>query len=282
MLNVTRQQRLTDLRARIATIEKRPLLAEGAALLGGKGEQDEKTDWQALLKAPAGLLQEIYAEGPRNGGAAFGFALGLARQLITPARPAILFLQLTHEAQEMGLPYALGLKTFGIDPAQLILGRLASPAELLWAVEEAIACQAVAAVIAEIAGESRTLDFTVSRRLSLRAASGGTSVFMLRYGRDREASAARLRWLVAPSASQAPVFDNTAPGEPRWRVILEKGRLGQGLAETGLELLVDWTGNGFVPAFAAGERDSVGQTQLRPAPYGASPAALGDRLSKAS
>src|SRR5882757_803796 len=109
MLNVVRLQRLADLRARIATTEKRPLLAEGAVLLGDKGKQDGEKDWQALLKAPAGLLQEIYADEERNSTAAFGFALGLARQLITPARPVVLFLQLAHEAQETGLPYGPGL-----------------------------------------------------------------------------------------------------------------------------------------------------------------------------
>ena len=94
MRNVARQQRLADLRARIAVLEKRPLLPEGAALLGGKGEQDaarggDRKELAALLGAPAGLLHEIHAEGQRDSGAAFGFALGLACQLLTPARPAI-------------------------------------------------------------------------------------------------------------------------------------------------------------------------------------------------
>ncbi len=93
MQTVARQQRLTNLREQIAAIEKRPLLAEGAALLSK--EEGEGSDWQTLLKAPAGLLQEIYADDLRDSTASFGFALGLARQLITEARPTVLFLQLT-------------------------------------------------------------------------------------------------------------------------------------------------------------------------------------------
>ena len=186
----------------------------------------------------------------------------------------ILFLQLIHEAQETGLPYALGLKTFGIDPAQLIMGRLASPAELLWAVEEAIACQAVAAVIAEIAGESRAVDFTVSRRLSLRAATGGTSVFMLRYGREREASAARLRWSVGPSVSGTVMFDARMPGLPRWQISLEKGWLKA--TQTSEIMMLDWTENGFQRADSAARKGlfktSISRSQ---------PAALGYRLSQA-
>ncbi|MEO8884251.1 MAG: hypothetical protein ABI377_12695 [Devosia sp.] len=278
MLNVARQQRLADLRERIATIEKRPLLADGAALLS-EGE-DRRSDWQALLKAPAGLLQEIYADEERNSTAAFGFALGLARQLITPARPAILFLQLTHEAQETGLPYGPGLKHFGFDPERLIIGRMATPAELLWAVEEAIACRAVAAVVAEVLGAPKVFDFTASRRLSLRAASGGASVFMLRYGVEREATAARLRWRIAPAVSRPPPFDDQAPGNPRWQVTIEKGRVRQGLVGMGLELLVDWTRDGFVPA-VGGERESAGGVRAYPAPYGAPSEAVGDRLSQA-
>jgi protein ImuA len=282
MRNVARQQRLADLRARIAVLEKRPLLPEGAALLGGKGEQDaarggDRKELAALLGAPAGLLHEIHAEGQRDSGAAFGFALGLACQLLTPARPAILFLQLVHEGQEIGLPYGVGLKSFGIDPARLVLGRLATLTELLWAVEEAIACRAVAAVVVEVAGAPRGLDFTASRRLSLRAASGGASVFLLRYGQEREASAARLRWRVAPAASQAFPFDGTAPGEARWRVVLEKGRLEEGLAETA-EFLVDWTKHGFAPATAAGEGAGPRRAHSRPSPYGSASPALGDRL----
>lgn len=271
-----RQDRLAGLRERIAAIEKRPLLTEGTPLPGRTPDE-----WAALA-APAGLLQEIFADSQRDGTAALGFALGLARGLVTEERPAILFLQLAHEARETGLPYGPGLASFGLSPDRLILGQLASLEELLWAMEEAIACRAVAAVIAEVLGTPRQLDFTVSRRLSLRAASGGASILLLRYGAEREASAARLRWQVSPAPSEAPSFDDRAPGRPRWRAVLEKGQLRAGLMEAGLAFSLDWTENGFEPLF----RDPLGNPSrsdghLRPALPGAQPAALGDRLSQA-
>ena len=143
--------------------------------------------------------------------------------------------------------------------------------------EEAIACRAVAAIVADVANTPKILDFTASRRLSLRSASAGTSTFILRYGREREASAAKLRWRVDPQPSPAAPFDPRAPGEPRWRITLEKGRLAGGQTE----FLLDWTHNGFELA----EQSEMGGT-TRPlpapatAPSGAQPASLGHRLPK--
>jgi protein ImuA len=276
MHNVARQQQLAELRARIAGIDKRPLLTAPP----GAGDRSESSsaEWQALREAPAGLLHEVYADEQRQAGIALGFAFGMARQLITPARPALLLLQLRHEAQDTGLPYGPGFEGFGIATGQLVMGRMASLTELLWAAEEAIACRAIAGVVAEVLGAPKALDFTVSRRLSLRAASGGASVFLLRYGVERQATAAKLRWRVAPAMSQPPPFDARAPGPPRWRITLEKGRLGGTTAEAGGEVLVDWTEHGFAPA----DSSTGGRDVPRPAALGAAPAALGDRLSQAS
>lgn len=264
---------LAELREKIAAIEKRPLLAEGAALLprqGGAG-------WPRFL--PQGVVQEIFADEERDGGAALGFALGLAQGLLTDARKAVLFLQLRHASQELGLPYGPGLTGFGLGGGEVSLVRLTTLPEWLWAIDEALACRAVAAVLAEIQGAPKALDFTVSRRLSLRAANAGASVFLLRYGRSREASAARLRWRIGPAQSQPPPFDDRAPGAPRWQVVLEKGRLAPGQMEAGLELMLDWTENGFA-AVSAGTAGG-GQGGIRPAAPGPQPAALGHRLSQA-
>src|SRR5690606_34372292 len=137
----------------------------------------------------------------------------------------VIYLQLADEAQQLGLPYGPGLLSFGFDPAALVLVRAATMGELLWAAEEAIACRAVAAVVADIGGHPKLLDFTASRRLSLRAAATGGSIFMLRYGTGREASAAQLRWRLSPAPSALRRWDAKAPGAQRWRVDLEKGTL---------------------------------------------------------
>lgn len=272
---------LETLRAQIAALEKRPLLADGGAVLAERpGGGIAPADRLALLSPPAGLLHEVFADEQRLSGAALGFTLGLARGQLTRERQAILYLQLAGEAQELGLPYGLGLAAFGIAPEALVIGRIASLPELLWAMEEAIACRAVAAVIADLAGHPRALDFTASRRLSLRTAAAGASSFLIRYGRGREASAARLRWHVAPAPSSEQRFDPRAPGPPRYAIEMEKGRLGDSTSRAeGMRFLVDWTENGFVSVDPF-KRGGTSPRRTATAP-GAVPAALGDRLSQA-
>lgn len=227
-----RQQRLAALRDTIADIERKPALAEARAVV-------DKTD---QFPTPAGgLLQEMFTDDRRNAGALLGFALGQAKPLITHQRLAVVYLQLADDAQKLGLPYGPGLLSFGLDPDALVLVRVANMTELLWAVEEAIACRAVAAVVADIGSQSKLLDFTASRRLSLRAASTGGSIFMLRYGLTREASAAHLRWRLMPEHSAGQRYDPHAPGPPRWRAQLEKGTLIKQQAEW----LLGWTDHGF-------------------------------------
>lgn len=275
------EERLAALRASIATIERQQL-PDSATL--PMGEEGTGPPLLALTRPLPGILQEIYADGRTDGGAALGFALGLVRDLVSVTRPAVFFLQLTHEAQEAGLPYALGLAGFGLTSERLILGRLGHPKELLWAVEEAVACRAVAAVIAEISDDMKALDFTASRRLSLRAAAGGAAVLLLRYGRERTLSAARLRWHITPAPSQAPPFDGNAPGDPRWRAVLERSGLPQSVLRGGEEILLDWTEDGFIPANGRdpARRGAMGNAGSlpRPAPSGAPSTLLGDRLSQ--
>jgi protein ImuA len=118
--------------------------------------------------------------------------------------------------------------------------------------------------------------------MSLRTAASGASVFLVRYARDREASAAKFRWKIIPELSRSPPFDERAPGPPRWRVVLEKGSLGKRrkAAPDGEEYLVDWSENGFVLADIE-SRNGVAAVPRRPALSHAASAALGDRLSEA-
>ncbi len=261
---------LAALRLKIAALETRPILA---------GTMAAPQAAQGLLPMPAGTLTEVFADQPRDAGAALGFALGLARRLLAPRRPALLILQLMGEAQEMGVPYGAGLSHFGLDPDRVVLARPATIIELLWALEEAMACRAVGAVVADIGTTHKALDFTASRRLSLRAAGAGTSAFLVRYGREREASAAKYRWRVVPETSGPKPFDPRAPGPPRWQAVLEKGRLRpEGpLSAAGEDYVLEWTRDGFAVA-------DIGAEPLdgRPALPRPQPAALGDGLSQAS
>lgn len=269
---------LEALRLRIAAIETRPVLAGTALSQAGTA--------QGVLPLPAGVLTEVFADEQRDSGAALGFSLGLARGLLSGRRSALIVLQLADEAQEMGVAYGSGLSHFGLDPERVVLARPKTIIELLWAMEEAIACRSVAAVIADIGSRHKALDFTASRRLSLRSASAGASVFLVRYLREREASAAKYRWRVTPAPSGAVPFDARAPGPPRWQARLEKGRLRpeQAAAADGENYLLDWTDDGFVLAHPPQPIQGFGRNAAdgRPALFRPQPAELGDGLSQAS
>lgn len=243
MQTQNRQRRLAALRDVIADIERKPVLAEMRARARADGSG-------AFPSLSGGLVQEVFTEAVRNGGASLGFALGQAKTLLTPRRLAVLYLQLDSDAQCFGLPYGPGLSCFGFDPAHLVMVRAKTMKDLLWVAEESLNCRAVAGIVADIGGVPETLDFTASRRLSLRAAESGTSLFLLRYGQERQASAAHLRWQLAPCHSGPRPFDMRAPGAARWELTLEKGAA---LAPD-TRFLLEWTENGFatIPAGSGG------------------------------
>jgi protein ImuA len=261
---------LDTLRLKIAALETHPAFAGADAVLPA-----------GLLATPRGAVHEVFADSLVDAGSALGFALAQAAGFVSPARPGLLILQLVAETQETGLPYGLGLATFGLEPDAVVLIRAETMPALLWAVEEAIACRAVGAVVADIAYPHKALDFTASRRLALRAAAAEAAVFLVRYARDREASAARYRWQVTPAPIRPPPFDSRAPGLPRWQVRLEKGSLGKSRkgAAAAQTFLVDWTQDGFAAA-QIGDRDDAHAAGAA-APAGAAPAPLGHRLSQA-
>lgn len=262
-----RQQRLSALRDIIADIERKPALAEARQSV----VTAERDSFPSL--AP-GLFQEVFTDSARNGGASFGFALSQSKTLLTPRRPVIVYLQLFSDSQFFGLPYGPGLVAEDFDPACLIMVRPRTMAELLWVAEEALSCRAVAGIVADIGGAPKLLDFTASRRLAMRAAENGTSLFLLRYGTAREASAAHLRWHLTPLRSARQDFDPGAPGAARWRLALERGTT---MKRPGAWFL-EWTKNGFA-TLPAGPH---GAPRFAPEPAfpGALPAALADRLSQ--
>jgi len=263
MQGLSKQRALESLRARIENIEKRPPLA-------GIVRVDAVETHFAL---PAGMLHEIFTDTQRHAAASLGFALGAVRSMLTAERPVLLYLQLRNETQEAGLPYGAGLASFGLDPEAVILIRPETVMELLWAAEEALACTAVAAVIADIGSDPKALDFTASRRLGMRATENKTTFLLLRYGLGRTASAARLRWHLMPALSAMVPFDPREPGESRWHLTLEKG-LRQGKPNG--EWVLSWTKNGFALMDGPDTDRAAGAAALPRIV----PAALGDRLFK--
>jgi protein ImuA len=95
--------------------------------------------------------------------------------------------------------------------------------DVLWAMEEALQCKGLAAVV----GECRDIDITASRRLQLAVEQSRVTGFILRHQlRHNNPIACVARWKVTPLPS---VLEEGLPGVgfPRWEVELLKVRNGQ-------------------------------------------------------
>ena len=105
---------------------------------------------------------------------------------------------------ESGAPYGPGLDAFGLAPERLLTVSVAHRRDLMWAMEEALRCRAVGAVIGEL--RHGALDPVAVRRLSLAAAESGALALLLRGAPPRDASTAATRWIVG-AAPPRPRFD---------------------------------------------------------------------------
>ncbi len=143
-----------------------------------------------------GALHEIAAPSEAHLAAATGFALGLA----ACGQARVFWIAEDMALAESGAPYGPGLDAFGLAPERLLTVSVAHVRDLLWAMEEALRCRAISAVIGELRhGE---IDMVTLRRLSLAAAESGALALLLRAAPADEASTAATRWIVgaAPNA----------------------------------------------------------------------------------
>ena len=162
---------------------------------------------------PSPTLSELFAAHPRDGGWA-GFLLA---QLGT-GKP-LLWVQERMAILESGRIHPPGL------PSQNLIHVEARDArDALWAMEEGVRCAALSAVIGEIWGDPRMLDFTATRRLAVAAERSGTPCWLVRLGGIANLSGARMRWRIASAASLANDLDPKAPGLSAWDAELFRAR----------------------------------------------------------
>ena len=164
-------------------------------------------------------LHEIAASGERGIPTATQFALGLASR--APEPRAVVWIAEEMGLLENGAPYGPGLDDLGLPPERLVTIAAAKPRDVLWAMEEALRCRAVGAVIGEI--RNARLDLVASRRLSLAAGHRDACAFLLRTAPGTDASAAATRWTVVGARSLATA---AGPGPPRLSVELTRNRRG--------------------------------------------------------
>ena len=154
---------LEQLRQRLRALEK-PSLLEGDAGLLPFGLAADRHDLGGGLAR--GALHEIAAAGEAHLAAATGFVLGLAAQ----KRTRVCWIAEDMALAESGALYGGGLDLFGLAPERLLDRRRGAPRAIcLWAMEEALRCRAVGAVIGEL--RHGAIDAVAVRRLSLAAAA---------------------------------------------------------------------------------------------------------------
>ncbi|ARN80651.1 hypothetical protein [Methylocystis bryophila] len=253
------RERIAILRRRIAALE-----AHGGPLsdgLGASREEVKPASAQEFFEALPGVfveggLSEIVPARPRDAAAAAGFASVLALLAVAPRGACAVWIAEDMAAREIGLPYAKGLESLGLDPARLIVARTRDSRETLWTMEEALK-RRVGAVVAESWIAPRAYGLAASRRLSLAAQRGGGLglLLLLRAANQggRLASAARLRFEVAapPPPRAAPGGGLPLPGPLGWRLRLLKARVGLGALDASewQEILFDPDRGAFRHAF---------------------------------
>ena len=172
--------------------------------------------WRALRHEPAGWVMWIgrsvwaYPPALRGEGESCHLPFAICHlSLAQDARLAAARWQMANDKSQM--TNSLFARAAWIDPA--------TSDDRLWAIDQAVRCPAVTAVIADGAG----LNMAATRRLQLAAGAGNALVMLLRPESERaDLSAAAMRWLVSPSRSPNR--------NPRWNVELlrHKGHRLQG------------------------------------------------------
>jgi protein ImuA len=90
---------------------------------------------------------------------------------------------------------------------------------------DALACDAVGAVVLEALGETRQLDLVASRKLTLAAHTSGVTALLLRIAAKPQPSTAETRWIVR-AAHSPPAAGWSAWGTPHFDAELIRNRHG--------------------------------------------------------
>lgn len=219
-MSFARMDRLASLRKEVERLET------------GGGEQPVRraalghAEADAALRGglPCGAMHELFAADGLQAGAASGFALGLARRVTQGCR-FVLWIRQDFSAIESGELSMTGFAELGLDPRRLVAVHAPSAEMVLRIAAEAVACNGLGVVVAELFGETRAFDLAASRRLTLAAGSSGVTALMLRLGAVPQASTAETRWIVR-AAHSPPAAAWQAWGWPALDVELARNRHG--------------------------------------------------------
>lgn len=194
------------------------LVAGGGGRLGEKRSNfSELGEGWTLPQAPQPTLSELFAAHPRDGG-----WMGFLLAQIGAEKP-LLWVQERMAILESGRIHPPGFPSQNLIP-EIIHVEARDARDALWAMEEGLRCTALSAVIGEIWGDPKALDFTATRRLAVASERSGVAAFLIRLGGHANLSGARMRWRIASAPSLPNDLDPLAPGLPAWDAELFRAR----------------------------------------------------------
>jgi len=164
---------------------------------------------------PTGTIHEMLCSTPEHLAATGGFMGGLLSSLMQHGG-ACLWIGTSRKL------FPPSLMAFDVEPDRVIFIDLQREKDVLWATEEALKCEGLAAVVAEL----REISFAQSRRLQLAVENSKVTGFILRNDlRKLTATTCVARWQVTPLPSGV-ADDLPGVGFPRWQVDLLRVRNG--------------------------------------------------------
>src|ERR1700712_3428289 len=133
-----------------------PLEGLRISVAGKSGQTDLGPINQAFPQGtfPLGAIHEFISRGHESASATLGFISALISPLMKKGGSGIWI-------GPRGKIFPPALEQFGIEPSRIIFIDLQKEKDMLWAVEEALKCPGLTAVV----GEIPELSFTASRRL---------------------------------------------------------------------------------------------------------------------
>ena len=205
-----RMSTLATLRGDIARVETPGGASRSGHVALGHAEADA-----ALQGGLArGAMHEMFAEAGRQSAVATGFIAGLAGRIA--ARRPLLWVRQDFAEREAGALSMSGFAELGLNPRAVVSVRAPDSETALRTAADALACDALGAVVLELWGETRQLDLVASRKLTLVAQASGVTALLLRIAATPSPSTAETRWIVRGAHSPptapwqawgAPVFD---------------------------------------------------------------------------
>ena len=165
---------------------------------------------------PLGAVHELISEGKEAASSTAGFTSRILSGLMKNGGATVWI-------GKSPILFPPALKAFGIPPDKVIFIDLKKEKDILWAMEEALKCASLSAVI----GEIPELSFTHSRRFQLAVEQSKTTGFILRNNpKTQTPNSCVARWKIKPLPSQT---EDGLPGigYPIWQVELQKIRNGK-------------------------------------------------------